>query len=119
MAYVLIVNGHSYGAAIEGLFTPIYNHIQFFRDPEKFDLVLFTGGEDISPELYGETSPKNMCSSNIVRDKEEITVFEYALKHKVKMAGICRGLQFLTVMCDGGMMHNIGGHAGVVSPFGN
>ena len=77
----------------------------FMRDPESFDLVCFTGGEDVSPELYGH---QNLSSYNSIdRDKRETMIFEAAHKYEIPMTGICRGSQFLNVMCGGTMVQHL------------
>jgi gamma-glutamyl-gamma-aminobutyrate hydrolase PuuD len=73
------------------------------------DLVQFTGGSDVTPALYGE---KNTASDNSEpRDLMEIGVFGVAMAEDIPMAGICRGGQFLNVMCGGKMIQHIVGHA--------
>lgn len=74
------------------------------------DLIQFTGGEDVSPELYGEEAHMT-TSFNPERDKREALIFELALANKIPMAGICRGGQFLNVMCGGRMWQNVNNHA--------
>jgi putative glutamine amidotransferase len=69
------------------------------------DLVVFTGGEDVSPELYGEERhPTTQC--NGVRDGYEMYHFEEARIMKKKMVGICRGSQFLCVMAGGKLVQD-------------
>lgn len=63
---------------------------------EEATLVLFTGGEDVSPEMY-KASKHPKTSSNSYRDLREKTIFEQALKLDIQMIGICRGSQFLAV----------------------
>lgn len=71
------------------------------------DLVLFTGGADVSPNLYGEI---NLASHNDPkRDQLEILIFEEYL-NKVPLVGICRGGQFLNVMSGGSMYQDVDGH---------
>lgn len=73
------------------------------------DLVQFTGGADVTPALYHE---ENIASDNSdSRDLMEIGVFGVALAAGVPMAGICRGGQFLNVMCGGKMHQHVDGHA--------
>jgi len=79
--------------------------------PEEVGLVMFTGGEDVSPELYGHTSPRGMCYNNPRRDDIELQIYKWCLKHDIKMTGICRGSQFLNVMNDGWMIHDVSNHA--------
>lgn len=73
------------------------------------DLVQFTGGADVTPALYGE---KNIASGNSPRrDIEEAGYFAIARRMHKPMAGICRGGQFLNVMCGGSMIQDVDGHA--------
>ncbi len=74
-------------------------------------LVVFTGGEDIHPSLYNGMDVWGLCYTNLKRDIFEEKVFKYCLKNKIKMTGICRGLQLLNVMAGGRMYHHIEHHA--------
>ncbi len=110
---ILIVNGTSYAEAIVNLkeVADFETDLQvFMKNPESFMLVMFTGGADVSPSLYGHTSPKHMCGANTARDLEEVSVFDLALNHNIPMIGICRGSQFLNVMCGGVLVHHLDNH---------
>jgi len=108
---ILIVGGGwSYSNAVEGLGHLEFENDKFLQNPKQFKLVLFTGGEDVSPHLYGHTSPKNMCMNSLERDMEEEQVFQTALLNNTKMTGICRGSQFLNVMNGGHMIHHLTNH---------
>lgn len=72
-------------------------------------LLCFTGGADVSPELYGEEDVGSYCSPE--RDKREEQVFDWAYAHDVPMVGICRGGQFLNVMNGGKMWQDVDNHA--------
>lgn len=75
---------------------------------EEADIVLFTGGEDVDPSLYGcEKHPTT--HSNIQRDLEEKAVFEKVRKDQLCI-GICRGSQFLCVMNGGKLIQNVSRH---------
>lgn len=71
--------------------------------PIEASLMCFTGGEDVSPHLYGEVAHPETYS-NCERDKKEQDYFNIALDCKIPMVGICRGGQFLNVM-NGGKLH--------------
>ena len=76
---------------------------------EEADIVLFTGGEDVDPSLYGcEKHPTT--HSNIRRDLEEKAVFEKVKPNQLCL-GICRGSQFLCVMNGGLLIQNVSNHA--------
>lgn len=73
------------------------------------DLVCFTGGADVSPELYCQ--PNTSSHTNPARDLVEVGQF---LKYRflsIPMVGICRGGQFLNVMLGGSMVQDIKGHS--------
>lgn len=81
-----------------------------YRD--QIALAVFTGGEDVHPSLYNGVH-RGMSETNVKRDRHETEIFEYCLKHNIKLLGICRGVQFLRVMAGGPMYQHIGGHVGV------
>lgn len=68
------------------------------------DGFLFTGGQDVSPELYGEKSRAacgEICEN---RDAFEQRLFAQALEQDKPMLGICRGIQFFNA-CLGGTLY--------------
>ena len=76
------------------------------------DLVIFGGGDDVDPKLYGH---ENVASGhpNVERDKIEKAVFDASQRiYSQKRLGICRGAQFLNVMHGGWMVQHVNGHAG-------
>lgn len=81
------------------------------RDIHVADLIQFTGGHDVSPNLYGEAKHVS-TSTNPLRDNREILIFQQGLSLNIPMAGICRGGQFLNVMCGGSLYQHVDGHAG-------
>lgn len=76
------------------------------------DIVVFTGGEDVSPWRYkGNVHP--MTKSNPNRDWNEEKAFKEAFDQKKKLVGICRGAQFLCVMAGGSLVqHQLDSNAG-------
>lgn len=72
------------------------------------DLLCFTGGEDVSPVLYGQPNVDSMVSIN--RDLKEMAFYNYGIQWKVPMVGICRGGQFLNVMSGGSMYQDVDNH---------
>ena len=76
---------------------------------DDISLIQFTGGEDVTPTLYGEKAhPATHC--NPTRDARETEIYLEFLS-RVPMAGICRGAQFLNVMNEGKMWQHVTGHA--------
>ena len=85
---------------------------RFIKDPKSIDLIQYTGGEDVSPHMYGDISPNELCGYNTSRDLLEKEIFEIALYYDIPMVGICRGVQFLNVMCGGKLVHHLNNHGG-------
>ena len=81
-----------------------------FTDPDKVLCLVFTGGEDVDPVMYGiKKNPKTGCC--LRRDKDEKRYFDQAVRHKIPMAGICRGSQFLCAMNGGILAQHVMNHA--------
>ena len=72
------------------------------------DLVLFTGGADINPAIYGE-KPAGCGDWNSNRDDYEISVFnKYA--GSVPIVGICRGAQLVNCLNGGSLWQHVDNH---------
>ena len=78
--------------------------------PLTANLIQFTGGEDVSPCLYGEQRHPH-TGDNLERDLWEAGYFAFAHRMGIPMAGICRGGQFLNVMSGGRMYQHVSAHA--------
>lgn len=76
---------------------------------DKAEIVLFTGGEDVSPYLYGDKAHAYTGNSP-ERDQYEAQLFSSCVDRGIPMVGICRGGQFLNVMSGGRMMQHCDGH---------
>lgn len=72
---------------------------------EEADLIVFTGGEDVNPFMYGETSHETTYY-NKYRDELELEYFNKALYLNKPMIGICRGSQFLCVVAGGKLVQH-------------
>lgn len=81
---------------------------QVTKDVFEADLLQFTGGEDVTPEIYGEANTQSY--NNTDRDLIEMGFYALALRLNKPMVGVCRGGQFLNVMCGGKMIQNVHGH---------
>lgn len=78
-------------------------------DVSEYNLVVFTGGHDVSPNLYGEKMHTS-TSSLPFRDASEEHIFKQCEEYRIPMVGICRGSQFLTVMNGGSLVQHVGNH---------
>ena len=71
------------------------------------DGLLFTGGQDVSPALYGET-PKPTCGEICpARDRMEQARLHLALERDLPVLGICRGIQFLNAVLGGTLYQDL------------
>ena len=66
--------------------------------------VLFTGGHDVDPKIYGETPIPECGAVCIERDLMEKELLEQALDRDMPILGICRGIQFINA-CLGGSLY--------------
>lgn len=80
------------------------------KGPLKADMIQFTGGEDVSPCLYGEERHP-YTGDSLERDLYEASYFAFAQRMGIPMSGICRGGQFLNVMSGGRMYQHVSAHA--------
>lgn len=78
---------------------PVLNNIDAIED---FDVIVLTGGADISPSLYGG-DPKLCGQIQYWRDEFEIKVYERAKNLGKKLFGVCRGHQLINVL-EGGKL---------------
>lgn len=112
--YALVVGGamnYFKPAAFTG-YQPTSN-VEVLNNPASVGLVMFTGGEDVSPHLYGHKRHVT-TGINLSRDNYEVDVFNRlrALGDIIPTVGICRGAQFLCVMAGGSLIQDVTGHAG-------
>jgi putative glutamine amidotransferase len=70
---------------------------------EGLDAIMFTGGSDIDPALYGE-SPHPTSYVKPERDAAELMLMRAAIDADLPILGICRGMQLMTVVY-GGRLH--------------
>jgi len=111
---ILIVNdfcdcGRSYKLPFEALGTCVSEDAGLWVGERDVDLVVFTGGADVDPALYGEHQHFTTYV-DAKRDQYEVELFRHALSLGIPMLGICRGAQFLCVMAGGKLVQNMDGH---------
>jgi len=69
--------------------------------------VFLIGGEDVQPELYGESPHPTLGTTSPRRDILDIEIARFAEKHALPILGICRGLQVLNVALGGSLFQDI------------
>lgn len=106
----IYVEGSSYE---ERQFAEMFSRARCKRaaTPEEADLVVFTGGPDVTPALYGE-EPHSSTRVNRERDISDLKLFDFCRKEGIPMLGVCRGAQFGTVMHGGKLYQDVNEHYG-------
>ncbi len=78
---------------------------------EGIDLVIFTGGEDISTSLYLvpqlKDEPDEEIDFNAERDVSDFVLMCYCLDHDIPFMGLCRGMQMLAVVSGCSMIQDV------------
>ena len=77
------------------------------RIVETCDGFLFTGGQDVTPELYGMKDATGTIIPSLERDRLEMLLLEKALQADKAVLGICRGLQFINVFLGGTLWQDL------------
>jgi putative glutamine amidotransferase len=71
------------------------------------DGFLFTGGQDVAPELYGTKDTTGTVVPSPERDKLETLLLTKALQADKPILGICRGLQFINAFLGGSLWQDL------------
>lgn len=81
------------------------------------DGLLFSGGADLDPALYGDTElhPKTY-DVHPLRDRFELELLRAAIERDIAMFCICRGVQVLNVACGGSLIQDVPDQYGTTIP---
>jgi putative glutamine amidotransferase len=71
------------------------------------DGFLFTGGHDVSPELYHEEPLRELISCCEVRDRMEAAYLHEAVSMNKPALGICRGIQLINAALGGKLYQDL------------
>lgn len=74
---------------------------------EQMDGFLFTGGHDVSPQLYQQERKKECGKSCDMRDAMEIALYHRAYEQDKSILGICRGIQIINVAMGGSLYQDL------------
>ena len=87
------------------------------------DGLVFTGGHDVWPPIFGEEPVRQVVEITYERDRFELMLFQEAYSQKIPILGICRGLQVVNIALGGTLyqdlytqVDNPGGHSGGYDP---
>ncbi|MDR3090890.1 MAG: gamma-glutamyl-gamma-aminobutyrate hydrolase family protein [Clostridiales bacterium] len=76
-----------------------------------FDGLILSGGGDIDPSVYNEPADPRSADICKERDEFEITLCRLAVKLKIPLLGVCRGIQVMNVALGGSLLQHIDGHS--------
>src|SRR5688572_12510763 len=71
------------------------------------DGIVFAGGADLDPALYGEQAHAETTGLRPERDAAELPLMRAALDRDLPTLGICRGMQILTVVSGGSLVQHL------------
>lgn len=71
------------------------------------DGIIFTGGPDVRPSLFGEKIIPSCGAINDERDAFEIKLYKMAMAENKSILGICRGVQVMNIAEGGNIYQDI------------
>ena len=75
--------------------------------PDFVDGILFSGGGDVDPLLFGEEPLLQNGEISPLRDSWELSLCQAALKKQIPLLGICRGMQIMNIAAGGSIYQDI------------
>jgi putative glutamine amidotransferase len=74
---------------------------------DAIDALVFSGGSDLDPELYGQEMHPETKGVMAERDRAELALLERALERDMPVLAICRGSQVLNVALGGDLVQHL------------
>jgi putative glutamine amidotransferase len=74
---------------------------------DRLDAVVFAGGADLDPALYGEEPHAETTGLRPERDAAELPLMRAVLERDLPTLGICRGMQLLSVVRGGSLVQHL------------
>ena len=82
-----------------------------FPGPEQvlsgLDGLILQGGDDVAPESYHESPLQPEWAGDPLRDSWELPLAAHAIREKIPLLGICRGMQVINVCLGGSLWQDI------------
>lgn len=80
---------------------------QLLTMPSRLDGIIFSGGGDIDPGIYGGEPHQEISFVDSDRDRVELQLVQNVLKNRIPFLGICRGIQMINVALGGTLYTHI------------
>jgi gamma-glutamyl-gamma-aminobutyrate hydrolase PuuD len=74
---------------------------------DALDALIFSGGADLDPDLYGQEPHPETVGVREDRDRAELALLEAALERDMPVLAICRGSQVLNVARGGDLVQHL------------
>ena len=74
---------------------------------DALDGLLFSGGSDLDPDLYGAEAHPETNGVRLERDRAELALLESALARDMPVLAVCRGSQVLNVARGGDLVQHL------------
>lgn len=71
------------------------------------DGLLLAGGQDISPQFYGEEPRQNIGLTSLERDNFEIALLQEAIRQNKAILAVCRGMQLVNIVFGGNLYQDL------------
>ena len=89
------------------VFIPMIPEAELQELYARLDGILFAGGNDIDPQLYGQIPEPETKNVTPLRDKTEMLLMSWALADNKPLFAICRGYQLFNVLLGGTLYQDI------------
>ncbi len=117
---VIVATPYLHGSIMNRLFADHQTQVlPKSYDKIECDVVVFSGGEDVHPNRYGEPAPERGWF-NVERDEQEFNILSDIATGKIstqKVLGICRGHQLMNVAFGGSLIYDIATEHGVAHDY--
>jgi len=110
MARIGVTVGSMYKSIIQS-FTPFSSFIEVITESSieylnTFDLIVLSGGSDISPIIYNEDN-RNCHIASEEKDRFEIDIIIKSIRLNKKLFGICRGHQLINAVLGASLYQDL------------
>lgn len=101
------VNAIQQAGGIPVLLPPQITTDQFQIFKNFLNGILLSGGGDVDPVYFKEEPNPFLRRVDPLRDKFELDLIIWAIKEKIPILGICRGMQILNIACGGTVIQHL------------